>query len=338
MWRKVLPVYKKAFYSLRSISLISGLFLLLTGAPAVAGESGNSLTMPTIEGIETLDMPTITSSGIGSGFYKPGVQNTKKSGAPSDSSAKKSDNKNDSSAVYDEKSNNKTKQLAMNDLITSLTASDISSLGNMGLLSSLYSLNEDSAYSNSNDSLQLSVILKEIEALRDEVNDKKNSVSTEISNKVSVNNEIPAKQNEIVDNVNNNSSTTAKNTTPKKYSSLLRFTVNGYDIRNTCKVVYISKIQPDGSFLLTGDRNYESDGRHISETFYILFKMSDIQNGQKIYSIDTELSQNIVNEYSFIYQLSQKDDLKASQTGNLVVLHTSDPTWKLDLLLDINEE
>jgi hypothetical protein len=126
--------------------------------------------------------------------------------------------------------------------------------------------------------------------------------------------------------------------TQKRNSYLLRFIVNGYDIRKTCRIVYISKIEKDGTFILTGDRRYQSDNATRTETFYLLFRAKGVENGQKIYSVAAAVTQDYLNEYSFLYQLAQRKDLTATQTGNLVILRTTDPSWKLDLLLDLEEQ
>lgn len=303
-----MPACKKIF------SLV--LAALVAGAPAVFCQSITGIEMPTINDIESPSMPSISSPAVGGGFYRPGFENKDKSGAPSDGSAKKSADTNDASSENDSTAN--SKKYSAIDLLSSLSANDIANLGDMGLLSSLYSLNGNSSVIK-NESAQLSVILEEIRALKKEVSQVKDSAGVPAVN-VSL-----QKETEPV-------------SSPKKCSALLRFLVNNYDIRKTCKVVYISKIQADGSFLLTGDRIYESDGKPVSETFYILFRMSDIKNSKKVYSVETSLSQSRFNEYSFLYQLSQRDDLFAEQTGNLVIMHTSDPAWKLDMLLDLVEE
>lgn len=313
-----MPVCKKSFSSFSNKLFPLVLAALVAGTPAVSGQSITGIEMPTIGDIESPSMPTIPSPSVGGSFYRPGFDNSKKSGAPSDGSADKASNSKDDSLDNSSLLSNSL-QYSVNDLITSLTASDISNLGDMGLLSSLYSLNGNSSVSK-NESAQLAAILNEIRALKKEVAEANTGAASVAPVNVSL------------------QKTDVSVPSSKKRSALLRFLVNNYDIRKTCKVVYISKIQADGSFLLTGDRIYESDGSSVSETFYILFKMNDIKNGKRIYSVETNLSQSRFNEYSFLYQLSQKEDLFAEQTGNLVIIHTSDPTWKLDMLLDLVEE
>ena len=133
-------------------------------------------------------------------------------------------------------------------------------------------------------------------------------------------------------------STTAPSNTKALHSRLFRFIVNGYDVLKTCRVVYISKVQKDNTFLLTGDRRYQSDGVTRNETFYLLFKSKGVINGQQTYSVAAAVTQDYLNQYSFLYQLSQKNNLTATQIGNLVCLRTTDPSWKLDLLLDLEEQ
>ena len=136
----------------------------------------------------------------------------------------------------------------------------------------------------------------------------------------------------------NTASNAITKTPAAPHSSLLRFTVNGYNILKTCRVVYISKIDSNNSFLLTGDRKYQSDGLTRTETFYLLFKPNGVVGGQKSYSVAAAVTQDYLNEYSFLYQLAQKNNLTATQTGNLVILRTDDSSWKLDLLLDLEEQ
>ena len=124
-------------------------------------------------------------------------------------------------------------------------------------------------------------------------------------------------------------------TTTLPQSKLIRFQVNGYDIFKTCRVIYISKVDKDGSFLLTGDRRYQSDSTSRAETFYLVFKSKGVVNGQQQYTVATAVTQDHLNQYSFLYQLSQRNNLIATQVGNMVMLRTTDPTWKLDLLLDL---
>ena len=111
--------------------------------------------------------------------------------------------------------------------------------------------------------------------------------------------------------------------------------MNGYDILRTCRTLFISDVQSDGTFLITGDRRYQSDGSTRSETFHLLFKAASGSDSLKSYDAAALVTQDYLNENSFLYQMSQRDDMQASRTGNLVTLRTTDPKWKLELLIDL---
>ena len=55
------------------------------------------------------------------------------------------------------------------------------------------------------------------------------------------------------------------------------------------------------------------------------------------YHAAAAVTQDYLNEYSFLYQLSQRENLSAMRTGNLVTMRTTDPDWKLELLIDLGE-
>ena len=144
------------------------------------------------------------------------------------------------------------------------------------------------------------------------------------------------------------SDTTADSSTPeapsgnaatggKSRSRLLRFAVNGYNVLRTCRTVYISDIQDDGTFLVTGDRRYMSDGQTRSETFHILFKTKQDASLPGEYDAATAVTQDSYNPNSFVYQLSKRKNMMASRTGNLVSMRTEDPDWRLELLIDLGE-
>ena len=114
--------------------------------------------------------------------------------------------------------------------------------------------------------------------------------------------------------------------------------MNGYNLKDTIRTVYFSKKENDGSFLLTGDRKYTSDGKSRDETFYLLFKADGNCGTSSGYFVEPQVIQDYKNEYSFLYQLSQKPKLKAEKTGNLVSLKYVSDGWNMDFLLDIGDE
>ena len=327
---------------------VATLVLLLTaGGTGLFAEGSPS--MPQIGGIDSPTMPTVTSPTIGDGFYTPGnkgndiykgpksTDTTKKNNSSedtpkdenSDSNEQNNTSENDSSASSTTISAKTAAAAASSatNLLSSLSASDISSLGDMGLLSQLFSVagtedttanlsNVYTSTSNDTTNILLKQVLTELEKLKAQT--AQLSATT------------PAATTSTVNYTSNNKKALR--------SQLIRFQVNGYDILKTCRVVYISKTEKDNTFLLTGDRRYQSDGTIRSETFYLLFKSKGVINGQQTYSVAAAVTQDHLNQYSFLYQLSQKDDLVATQIGNLVCLRTTDPSWKLDLLLDLEKQ
>jgi hypothetical protein len=120
-------------------------------------------------------------------------------------------------------------------------------------------------------------------------------------------------------------------------SRLLRFAVNGYNVLRTCRTIYISDVQDDGTFLVTGDRRYVSDGQTRSETFHILFKTKPDSSSFSEYDAATAVTQDSYNPNSFVYQLSRRSNMMASRTGNLVSMRTEDSDWRLELLIALEE-
>ncbi len=296
-----MQIYKKIF------------FLALTAATlfnaSAQSTSFSSITSPS--------MPTVSSPEIGNGFYSPGSvlkpeysKNTSQSDS-SQSEKSKSENKNA------ESSNAKTEM--QKKILSALTAKDISLLNEQGFSSDINSMifSLSSSDNSQETKVLLNKILAEIEKIKDD-SDKENSnkKSPEVS-------AASAKEEKLPE---------------KAKARLLRFSVNGYDILRTCRKIYISEVQLDGTFLVTGDRVYSSDGKNRTETFHILFKSSPSENGSLNYKATANVTQDYLNENSFLYQLSKFESLPAMRVGNFVSMRTEEPNWKLELLIDLGEK
>jgi len=114
-------------------------------------------------------------------------------------------------------------------------------------------------------------------------------------------------------------------------AEIVRFTVNGYNIDATITALVSSSLAKDGSFLLTGNRIVAVTGGRASETFYLLCK----KNKAGLYQLFTDVSQDALNESSYLYQLARKSPLSGLLAGDLLVFRTSDATFKLDLVIRI---
>lgn len=194
--------------------------------------------------------------------------------------------------------------LSISNLITGKT--DINSL-----------LKQDSSSSASHsDSASSSLLLKQILAQLSSLNEELALIkkeNTQLSQQLAHNEEIK---------------TFAQTENPAK---ILRFSVNGYSVLDTCKTIYFSIPDEDGSFLCTADREYYADGNTRKETFYMLFT----RTGKNSYDAAVSVIQDYLNEFSFVYQLSQKKSISAQRTGNLVSIIIDEPVWKLDLLITL---
>ena len=120
--------------------------------------------------------------------------------------------------------------------------------------------------------------------------------------------------------------------------SILRFKINGYNINDSLTTVFFSETEPDGSFLLTGDRKYYTGQKMRTETFYFLFKTIKSNGASTTYKVIPSIVQDSENPNSFVYRASKIPDLVAEKTGNLVVIHYTGSDLNMDLLLDIDNK
>ena len=73
---------------------------------------------------------------------------------------------------------------------------------------------------------------------------------------------------------------------------ILRFIVNGYDVLSSCRTVYFSDVGEDGTFLLTGDRTYTANGQKRMETFYLLFRPAGTAGFSTQYKVECSVVQD----------------------------------------------
>ena len=275
------------------------------------------LTAPSMPTISAPTMPTVSVPVIGSSFSYS--NSSSKDGGKNQSNQKNSNS--------DEKDSASKKSTV--DVLSTLTASDLQTLSSTGMLETLL---ESKAGSNSilglsnlytsSSSSETNVLLKQVLSEMEEIKQQTSAPEKVASQAV---------QAPVV------TSTQKTSVQRSKPSRLIRFSVNGYDVLRTCRNVYISDVQEDGTFLVTGDRRYSSDGKTRSETFHLLFKKDQNTSGLQNYHAAAAVTQDYLNEYSFLYQLSQRENLSAVRTGNLVTMRTTDPDWKLELLIDLGE-
>ncbi len=254
-------------------------------------------------------MPTVTAPHLGGGFYTPVAP---KAPVMDKSSATVQEQTTVTPSDSVTRETQRAAATAAGGL--GLTATDLTSMDQLGLLSSgilgggsLSALKAATAKTSSApaDSLLLQQILAQLTELKAQLEKQ----------------DLPAAANR-------------QETTANR--RILRFVVNGYDVLATCRDVYFSVPETDGSFLLTGDRKYLSNGANRSETFHLLFAAKAAENGFAQYGVTAAVTQDYTNEYSFLYQLAERQPLTAQRTGNFVSLRVNDPDWKLDLLVALD--
>ena len=267
-----------------------------------------SLDMP-----EMPEMPSMPT--IGGGFYTPSFPTRVKNNTQNQNTTENGKEKNETVL---------TESITPESVLTSnltkgniLTAYDISSLYDSGLFSNLSSLDTTSTMSNYNTTSSTNVLLQQVlNGLNDLKKQQQNASAKE--------------KNEL------NATKTDSENFKKREPSILRFKINGYNIADSLTKVFFSDTEPDGSFLLTGDRRYFVNQQVRTETFYMLFKTISSNGSTLTYRVQPTLVQDHKNENSYVYKLAGVKNLTAEKTGNLVVIHYSGDSVNADLLLDID--
>ena len=267
-----------------------------------------SLDMP-----EMPEMPSMPT--IGGGFYTPSFPTRVKNNTQNQNTTENGKEKNETVL---------TESITPESVLTSnltkgniLTAYDISSLYDSGLFSNLSSLDTTSTRSNYNTTSSTNVLLQQVlNGLNDLKKQQQNASAKE--------------KNEL------NATKTDSENFKKREPSILRFKINGYNIADSLTKVFFSDTEPDGSFLLTGDRRYFVNQQVRTETFYMLFKTIGSNGSTLTYRVQPTLVQDHKNENSYVYKLAGVKNLTAEKTGNLVVIHYSGDSVNADLLLDID--
>ena len=224
-----------------------------------------------------------------------------------------------------------TEEVAKTKAGYALTAETISSLtGNsdLGTLSSLLGEDSTSLYNNLT------------------------GISTGLDNSVSDYNttllltQILEKLNKIAENQNEDNSTQSEGSSKKTEnqveekktsSGIIRFRLNNYEYVSSLSDVYISSPEEDGTFFVTGDRNYSVGNQKSRETFYMLFRAISQKDASILgnYSVAVSVMQDIENPNSFLYKLSSVENLIAQKTGNLASLRVNNQNIKADILISL---
>lgn len=268
----------------------------------------------TIEFPEMPEMPSMPT--VGGGFYTPSFPTRPSS---SSTAAATEASKEKTETVITEAITPESVLSASLSKGNTLTAYDISSLYDSGLFSSISSLDTLGSLSSYTTSTSTNVLLQQVLNSLNDLKKQQQSAS--------------AKEKNELDAVK----TDAENF-KKREPSILRFKINGYNIADSLTKVFFSDTEPDGSFLLTGDRKYFVSQQTRTETFYMLFKTVSSNGSSVTYKVQPSIVQDTKNENSYVYRLANIKNLTAEKTGNLVVMHFSGDSLSVDLLLDIDSK
>ena len=308
MWRKALLRFK----------IIFALCVPLVFAQTSTTSAEDSF--PSIH-IDAPSMPSVSSPSIGGSYYFPRKPASNIYTGPSQKKVQASAQKNENDSLKKDYSADEDELTRLTK--SALSAKDLSALSDLGLLDF-----DSSIFSSS---LSPKKLLEQYLRKAEKVSQENQEAAQKIQEKnVS---ETPA-----AELVKNSPAINAQSVPEKIKPRLLRFNVNGYDILKTCSKIYTSSVQNDGSFLITGDRRYSSDGKLRTETFHILFKTKKEADDSANYSAAVSVTQDYLNPYSFVYQLSNKNNLSALRTGNLLSMRLNEPNWQLEFLVDVGEE
>ena len=292
-----------------------GIALVLCGGLLFA----QSIEMPTMPTVTMPEAPSISVPTMDGKFYKPSIPSqTKTSSKKTDTTT--TDTKTTETVLTD---GTTTDDILITLLSNAnlLSASDISDLydtGSFSTLSSLTSLTGLTSSSSTSSNLSTNILLRQILEKLNELKIEQNAASA-------------AQQELYAAKIQD--SETFKTRNP----SILRFKINGYNVKDSIFETFFSEPDPDGSFLLTGDRKYFVNNKSCTETFYMLFKAVKSNGSTTTFSVTPSIAQATENKGSYVYKLCQCKDLVAEKTGNLVVIHYVGSDVTTDLLLDIDK-
>ena len=294
----------------------SGILILMMLGGFVFAQSVEMPSMPSMSTITMPDMPTISSPTMDGKFYKPSVPQQLQPQTKTNNTSN-SETKSSTDAVLSDATTSEDILLSLLTNSNLLSASDISGLYDTGSFDTLSSLTGLTGYGSTTD-LSTTLLLREILQKLNEMKIEQNSASAAVQEANA------AKQQD---------SQTFKTRNP----SILRFKINNYSIKDSVIQVFFSEPEPDGSFLLTGDRKYYLNNRGCTETFYMLFKAVKSNGNTTTFSVTPSIAQGTENKNSYVYKFCQLKDITAEKTGNLVVVHYDNNGISADLLLDIDK-
>lgn len=267
-----------------------------------------SIQMP-----EMPKMPEISAPELGGSFYKPSI--------PYSPATKKTNEKKETESTETSNETILTDGTTTNDFLAEfvksnniLSSNDITSLYDTGSFSDLSSLLNSATNKQSSDAL-LKEILKSLQELKTEQKKLSLSQKQELNNHQS--------DNAIFKTRNPN---------------VLRFKLKNHNLLDSLDSVFISTLEPDGTFLFTADRKLNKNGKNHSETIYLLFKTQKNNGSTVKYEVQPTIMQDKENKDSYLYKLAQNNDLAASKTGNLVVINSKTGDFQIDILLDIDQQ
>ncbi|MBO4532735.1 MAG: hypothetical protein J5726_03460 [Treponema sp.] len=282
------------------------------------GAFAQSMEMPSMPTLSMPEMPSITAPTMDGKFYRPSLPSQTKSGSTTTENSTTESKSTES--VYTDGTTTDDILITLLSNANLLSASDISDLYDTGSFDTLSSLTGLTGLTSSSSSTNLSTNI-----LLRQILEKLNELKTE-QNKAS------AAQQEVYA-AKLQDSETFKTRNP----SILRFKINGYNVKDSIIETFFSEPEPDGSFLLTGDRKYFVNNKSCTETFYMLFKAVKSNGSTTTYSVTPSIAQGTENKGSYVYKLCQCKDITAEKTGNLVVIHYNGSDVTTDLLLDIDK-
>ncbi len=285
-----------------------------TGIAPVEMPSMPSVTMPSV--------PSIASPAEGSSFFTPGIT------APNAPKAdvKKMDETTLSVTAAAALEQKELSRISSPDA-GSVSASELTTLAQNGYVSNLSSLFNGENGRTSPE--MLSLLSGKNLSVKDTVDSAKqkellNQIITELS-------EIKKQQQELL------SSKKASVTNPSMDPpAILRFVVGTTDVLSSCRQIFFSEKEDDGSFLLTGDARTLVNGMPVNETFYLLFSVSGTSNSRLVYTVTPTIIQDAPVETP-LKLFCTPEKMEAVKTGNLLTVHTSCNATNMDMLINIGK-